>query len=309
MEDLNCAFITSYERDNETNLDYAKARMYNKNLGRFNSVDPVLIFKLTLSPQLWNKYSYTINNPLTMVDGTGEFPISIHVRSFAPYDWFGGGVFKGDGANRGFTVSSDATSKIRAETYYETTTRKSNSSAFGSLSTFKVGPIEDSVFSSAYIRIPKPGEISADLGIDRNSSISNSGNINYHLFGNVKAGPGRVFSWNIDVHTKLSVSTSQFNTTTQHLTITGTVYGDRFPAAEAFVQDSAGNSVFLGVYSVKSLANPVTTLAGDSARPMIHANVTIVTNNNGVFQGVIQNGKQISIEEWNKQFTTQKPAN
>ncbi|MCV4690685.1 hypothetical protein OFC38_31525, partial [Escherichia coli] len=32
--------FTAYERDNETDLDFAQARMYSNNHGRFTSVDP-----------------------------------------------------------------------------------------------------------------------------------------------------------------------------------------------------------------------------------------------------------------------------
>ncbi|MGI8543068.1 MAG: RHS repeat domain-containing protein [Aridibacter sp.] len=81
--------FTSYERDNETELDFAEARMHNYNLGRFTSPDPYKIVvesklekdeekaKLKLDsylsqPQQWNRYTYVINNPLKIVDPTGK---------------------------------------------------------------------------------------------------------------------------------------------------------------------------------------------------------------------------------------------
>jgi RHS repeat-associated protein len=48
--------FTSYERDNETNLDYAKARMFRSGLGRFTSPDPIA--GLIINPQSHNKYAY-----------------------------------------------------------------------------------------------------------------------------------------------------------------------------------------------------------------------------------------------------------
>ncbi len=71
-ENLNSAFITSYERDNETDLDFAQARMHNYNHGRFTSPDDFLNDTHVSDPQSWNLYVYVRNNPLRLVDPTGE---------------------------------------------------------------------------------------------------------------------------------------------------------------------------------------------------------------------------------------------
>jgi RHS repeat-associated protein len=81
--------FTGYERDGETGLDYAQARMFGSGLGRFTSPDPYKIVaevqhekdedkadaklkKYLGKPQQWNQYVYAINNPLKYVDPTGE---------------------------------------------------------------------------------------------------------------------------------------------------------------------------------------------------------------------------------------------
>jgi RHS repeat-associated protein len=69
---LNCTFITGYERDNESDLDFAQARYYNKNHGRFNSVDPLMASADIVNPQTFNRYAYVGNNPLNETDPTGE---------------------------------------------------------------------------------------------------------------------------------------------------------------------------------------------------------------------------------------------
>jgi RHS repeat-associated protein len=63
--------FTSYERDIETGLDYAKARYYTNVQGRFTSPDPLLESARPGMPQSWNRYTYCLNNPLMYVDPDG----------------------------------------------------------------------------------------------------------------------------------------------------------------------------------------------------------------------------------------------
>jgi RHS repeat-associated protein len=64
--------FTGYERDAETDLDFAQARMYNKNHGRFTAVDRLLESGEPIKPQTWNRYVYCLNNPLTLIDPDGQ---------------------------------------------------------------------------------------------------------------------------------------------------------------------------------------------------------------------------------------------
>jgi RHS repeat-associated protein len=63
--------FSSYERDNETGLDYAQARYYSATTGRFTSVDPLLSSGRGIIPQSWNRYSYVGNHPLIITDPLG----------------------------------------------------------------------------------------------------------------------------------------------------------------------------------------------------------------------------------------------
>ncbi|HEX8195913.1 MAG TPA: RHS repeat-associated core domain-containing protein [Pyrinomonadaceae bacterium] len=90
--------FTTYERDNESGLDYAVNRYHSASLGRFTSPDPYNIvlekekgrdeqerqkFLITYiaQPQIWNKYCYTLNNPLKHTDPDGRRPINAADRS------------------------------------------------------------------------------------------------------------------------------------------------------------------------------------------------------------------------------------
>jgi RHS repeat-associated protein len=75
LKTLNSTFITSYERDNETELDFAQARMYSKNHGRFTTTDPTLLSVNGFNPQSWNRYVYVLNNPLLYTDPLGLWEV------------------------------------------------------------------------------------------------------------------------------------------------------------------------------------------------------------------------------------------
>ena len=65
------AAFTGKERDVDTGLDYFGARYYAGAQGRFTSPDPLLNSGRPWEPQSWNRYAYTLNNPLKYVDPDG----------------------------------------------------------------------------------------------------------------------------------------------------------------------------------------------------------------------------------------------
>ena len=66
------------ERDPESHLDNFGARYYSSAMGRFVSADPSNLGVDFWLPQTWNRYSYSLNNPLTIVDRNGLWPKYIH---------------------------------------------------------------------------------------------------------------------------------------------------------------------------------------------------------------------------------------
>ena len=84
--------FTGYERDGETELDFAKARMHNHGLGRFQSPDPVFYqISMVLDPQLFNLYTYVRNNPAKFIDPLGEEVRVVGNRTATDiYDMVGG---------------------------------------------------------------------------------------------------------------------------------------------------------------------------------------------------------------------------
>lgn len=63
--------FTSYERDSETGMDYAINRHYSIIPGRFLSVDSYQSTSLLENPQSLNRYSYSLNDAINLVDPDG----------------------------------------------------------------------------------------------------------------------------------------------------------------------------------------------------------------------------------------------
>ena len=73
QDDLRQKF-TGYQKDSETQLDFAEARMYENRFGRFTAVDPLLASGRSANPQTFNRYAYVINSPLSLTDPSGMDP-------------------------------------------------------------------------------------------------------------------------------------------------------------------------------------------------------------------------------------------
>jgi RHS repeat-associated protein len=67
--------FTGKERDPESGLDYFGARYYGSNMGRFETPDPLLNSGRPWQPQSWNRYAYSLNNPLKFIDPTGLYDL------------------------------------------------------------------------------------------------------------------------------------------------------------------------------------------------------------------------------------------
>jgi RHS repeat-associated protein len=63
--------FTTYNRDTETNNDYAMARHYSSVSGRFLSSDPGHAGASLDDPQTWNGYIYAGNDAVNFIDPSG----------------------------------------------------------------------------------------------------------------------------------------------------------------------------------------------------------------------------------------------
>ncbi|MBK7706177.1 MAG: hypothetical protein IPJ30_10435 [Acidobacteria bacterium] len=66
--------FTTYQRDEESGLDFAEARMYQNRHGRFTAVDPLLASGKSANPQTFNLFVYVTNRPTSLTDPSGLCP-------------------------------------------------------------------------------------------------------------------------------------------------------------------------------------------------------------------------------------------
>jgi len=64
--------FTAHERDGEDGIDYLKARYLRSDLFRFLSVDPGRLSVRRRGPRTWNRYTYSIDNPVLYYDRDGR---------------------------------------------------------------------------------------------------------------------------------------------------------------------------------------------------------------------------------------------
>jgi len=128
--------FTGKERDSESGLDYFGARHYSSASARFMSADPVrLNLKHLITPQKWNKYAYTVNNPLRYFDPNGEEEVEIQFRAFIPQESVAG--FRGD--NRSFSSTSNVNSRVSVTMTVETDPAKNQGKPLVGTPTVEVG--------------------------------------------------------------------------------------------------------------------------------------------------------------------------
>lgn len=286
--------FTGYERDNESLLDYAKARMYGYTHGRFTSPDPAKMTKARVSdPQHWNLYVYARNNPILMIDPNGEFPWTFHIRSFI-YTSTVGGAFRGDGRTPSLETNPEkATSRVRLTYVHDYDKKQVTSYSVESDPTKFYGV-------AGYGETTRRGQPGVQFGnMDVNGR---SQSFSLHYWGKDPVTPGLVTP-NLDVHANIGIS----ETITRHgngsLYISGTFTGDKFPSTEAFIVDQSGKTkLFLGA---KLENGGVNDLYGDNKEDLFKVDIQVKFDRKGNFTSVIQDGKTYTVDQWNRRVQDQ----
>ena len=77
--------FTGQVLDAETGLYYYGSRYYDPELARF--IQPDTLIPDVSNPQSWNRYAYTLNNPLKYVDPTGHWDLPAVTYNWMPNSW------------------------------------------------------------------------------------------------------------------------------------------------------------------------------------------------------------------------------
>ena len=264
------------------NWDDYGFRWYDPAIGRFTGVDPIAdqFAHVTV-------YNYAENEPIANIDLWGLQKVSIHSKSFAPFNTFGG-PYRGDGADRGFQTNPNAKAKIGAQISIDASSTGINlvgePQAIGSES--KNVLTGNTTFSEAAFE---------------SFSFTNS-TLDFHVSGNNDLVPG---SPDIDTKGNIGISVTDLGDEGSIINFSGTISGDRFPANETFITDQEGTGVFLGVSGADG--NPYFSLPGDNSRPMSEFNIGVQFNSSGNIQGIQYNGQTFTVPEWQKQFQQLDP--
>ncbi len=245
-----------------------------------------------------------------------SFTYTVYVSVFAPFDWFGPlGWSKGDGDKRPFGMDRKATYRLRAES---TRIASPGHHTFPWSKTTASDATTSVLWMPLYADSVEQSEGYIDEDEDIYLLLAESDTLDYHLSGNDDAfalwGDNSLLTSDIDVHPNISFHYEpQADPKKILMRATGKITGDQFPAVESFVLDRNLNGVMLGVWQIPEGAGPVISqdwwlgIEGDRNLPMIDIDVTIVVEN-GIFTGIIKNGRTISLAEHNQVYTSLPPV-
>ena len=239
-------------------------RIYNPNLGRFLSVDPLL------KTYPWNStYAYAENDVISCIDLDGLEKLSIHLRSFIRAETTEdplGRVFDGDG--RDASTKEDVTARGRAQFSYDFRTKKGEFSkpyanetvrydVFGEGKTTKRG-----VVSARTIQKEVPNGVSIGIHYDTKNPLTPSA---LTPTVDVDAGYYATFddkskSWTVGFYGK----------------------SDGYPSTETFVEDGSGQRIMLGFAYEKG--SPLSELPGNADTEVFKGAVQIFVDENNNFK-------------------------
>jgi hypothetical protein len=280
-----------------------KYRMHDPRVGRFFAVDP-----LTASYPWNSSYAFSENRVIDGIELEGLEVISIHSRSFAPFNSFGGG-YTGDGANRKFGDALIEDYENKKFNYRIRTAVEID---------LKQDKIVSTKLGKTWSQKPSTGRGEWSPTYFQEPVKLSKGKLFFQMQGNDKAvGVGKYTLPNwlnpgyIDVKFKATFAEAESKNGLIKWKVTGEVYGDRYPSNETFITDKDGNKLFLGVSAVDNEGEygPQKELLGTAFENMSKFSMYILFNEDETFKGVsLSDGTWYNLDDWNKIFESLDPT-
>jgi RHS repeat-associated protein len=326
--DINFSYRYTYngkELDKEglggggATFDYG-FRIYNAQIAKFLSVDPLY------KSYPWNStYAYAENDVMSSIDLDGLEKLKVTLTSFAPFDYFGGG-FVGNGDDATFK-SKTTKYKLRASTILDVSKNTVSNTNAGKVPTVWGPDIKNNPYKAVSDTKVETVSTNSKGQFVLEASAGNDAAMCPVLFLGLFVRPivaaaatpllrdidiSGVVNMNVDLGTKISYSIQN-----KILKVSGNIYGDKFPAGQATLEDETGNSIFLQVSPIdmKEAQNkevaPWIMLYGKGDKNMGTFDLTIKLGDKNEFLSITDNKTGItynSVEEYNKQFEKTEPV-
>ncbi len=283
------------EKDSETANDAYDfgARIYDGRLGRWLSLDPLLLQHPDVSA-----YRMALNNPLFFVDIGGFTEYSFYTRHFIPEKLVtiisNNLYFKGDG--RGFSPWLNQSARIHNKITLETTTGEyvAKKTDTWCSPTYMFTKIANTWFTAEAIADPYEGTLREPVVSDKSITVGQNYNASDPL--------GTSLAPDIDFDVSISIKENKEEKTIEFSTL---LIGDQYPAAEQFVVDPNGKKLILGV---SPATGSIIDSYGKGTKTLISSYTKVNVDSKGNFLSVVNlDGTSVSIDDYNKQFTS-KPT-
>jgi len=304
--DLSCFYgypsgFNGQERDDELagvgNFNTALYWEYDTRLGRRWNVDP----KFNKMPG-WSPYSFSLNNPISVSDPDGEFPIYFMVRRYESSGYFGT-PFISKGDNRQTSANVLKSARIHHLIGVETNSPKGSNPVF----------YDNARSSESTQYMPWFGKGTATPNFSASGKVLyNNEGISASYFNFSNSGKEPIASKFCEsctpaIDTKGFIGVNEFKDKVE-VQIFGSVNGDNFPDAEGFIYDASGNGISLGDYQHSMYGSPMKDLWGVGNEYLLKFDITVKVDKKGNFQSAsfLKDGKATPLKVYSQKETNFK---